>query len=89
MLLSHETDAFIPLRKDSQQKNCFPKSTMTLVMMIVVDNARRPQWAKEKAGNPGNCPLAFESLDFLHPGHHLEHAIGSELASIYHKPNIV
>jgi len=43
MLLSHETDAFNPLQKDSQQKNCFHKSTMTLVMMIVVGNARRPQ----------------------------------------------
>jgi hypothetical protein len=55
------------VRKDSQQKNCFHKSTMTLVMMIVVDNARRPQWGKEKAGKPGNCPLAFESFGLLAP----------------------
>jgi len=52
-------------------------------MIIVVDNVRRPQWGKEKAGKPGNCPLKV--LDFLHPGHHLEDAIGFELASIYHK----
>lgn len=38
---------------------------MTLVMMIVVDNARRPKWGKEKVGKPGNCPLAFESFGLL------------------------
>jgi hypothetical protein len=43
----------------------FHKSTMTLVMMIVVNNARRPQWGKEKVGKPGNCPLAFESFGLL------------------------
>jgi hypothetical protein len=87
LLLGRKTDAFIPLPKmDSKQKDCFDKSTMTMVMMIAVDNARRPQWGKEKAGKPGSCSLAFESLDFLHPGHHLEDAIGSELASMYHKP---
>jgi len=86
MLLSHETDVFIPFQKKITDKRIVSKSTMTLVMMIVVDKARRLQWGKEKAGKLGNCPLVFESLDFLHPRHHLEDAIGSELASIYHKP---
>ncbi len=71
---------------DSKQKDCFHKSTMTMVMMIAVDNVRRLQWGKKKVGKPGSYPLAFESLDFLHPGHHLEDSIGFELVSMYHKP---
>jgi hypothetical protein len=59
---------------------------MTMVMMIAVDNVRRLQWGKKKVGKPGSYPLAFESLDFLHPGHHLEDSIGFELVSMYHKP---